>query len=390
MINRRRFLALSGGAISLAACGGKPTRSTAVVDGLNSSWTTDPFAMGSYSFLKKGSTPDDRLVLAQPVPNRIFFAGEATHPDFPATVHGAMLSGYRAAEEAMEATDGTVIVVGAGAAGLAAAEYLVEEDYEVVVLEGRDRIGGRMWTDTSTFGVPIDLGPSWIHGIKGNPIREYGITSVTFDYDDYETRGREDRDFEYSTTVEHELAADEDELNPNAMEEGDELGGGDHLVTGGYQRLADALAADVSVVLDTTVEEIALASRRVDVNTSAGTMHADAVIVTAPLGVLQAGRPRFTPPLPADKQAAIGRLGMGALSKTIIRFDEVFWDDSSMIGLPGRKPRTLFTELVNLQPFIGEPIVMVFSAGRAARSVEAMAPDEAIAAAADVLRRAYR
>jgi polyamine oxidase len=236
--------------------------------------------------------------------------------------------------------------------------------------------------------VPVDLGASWIHGVDGNPIAEYGLRTEAFDYDDYATKGEEDADFEIATTVEHELAADEDELEPSAMDEGDELGGGDRLVLG-YNRLAHALAADVDVTLGTTVEEIALAPAGVDVHTSTGTVHGDVVIVTVPLGVLQAGRPRFSPPLPADKQAAIGRLGMGALSKTIVEFDDAFWDDASMLGFPGRQPRTLFTEAVNLEPFLGTPLLMVFSAGRAARTVEAMTRDEAVAAAAQVVRAAH-
>jgi polyamine oxidase len=388
VISRRSFLAAGAGVISLAAC--SRTRSTGVVGGLQSSWSTDPFALGSYSYLKKGSTPDDRRVLAAPVAGRIFFAGEATESDHPATVHGAMLSGWRAADEVMSATDGTVIIVGAGAAGLAAASYLVEEDYDVVVLEGRDRIGGRLHTDATTLEAPIDLGASWIHGIDGNPLLDYDLRTKPFDYDDYETKGRETRDFEYSTSVEHELGADEDDLHPEAMDEGDEYGGGDRLVVGGYQRLADQLAEGVDVELGVEVTEIAVAPSGVDVVTTSDVRHADAVVVSVPLGVLQAGRPRFTPPLPEAKIAAIGRLGMGSLAKTIVAFDEVFWDDTSMIGFPGRTPRTLWTEAVNLEPFTGKPILMMFSAGRAGRMVEAMTPDEAIAGAAEVVRRAYR
>ena len=61
-----------------------------------------------------------------------------------------------------------VIIVGAGAAGLAAANAL-KENYDVLVLEGRNRIGGRVWSDHS-LGVAADLGASWIHGPIGNPI----------------------------------------------------------------------------------------------------------------------------------------------------------------------------------------------------------------------------
>jgi len=62
-----------------------------------------------------------------------------------------------------------VVVVGAGISGLSAADALTQMGYDVVVLEAKDRIGGRMWTDNST-GMPLDRGASWIHGIKYNPI----------------------------------------------------------------------------------------------------------------------------------------------------------------------------------------------------------------------------
>src|SRR6185436_16299522 len=81
-----------------------------------------------------------------------------------------------------------VIVIGAGIAGLAAARTLADAGASVVVLEARDRIGGRVWTDRS-LGVPIDLGASWIHGVEGNPITELaraaGAPTLPTDWDDF-------------------------------------------------------------------------------------------------------------------------------------------------------------------------------------------------------------
>ena len=66
---------------------------------------------------------------------------------------------------------GRVVIVGAGIAGLAAAAALRTAGLDnVVVLEARDRIGGRIWTSTIGGTAPVDLGASWIHGIVGNPI----------------------------------------------------------------------------------------------------------------------------------------------------------------------------------------------------------------------------
>jgi len=63
-----------------------------------------------------------------------------------------------------------VLVIGAGMAGLVAARILHDSGFPVIVLEARNRPGGRIWTDTST-GIPCDLGATWIHGLKNNPLK---------------------------------------------------------------------------------------------------------------------------------------------------------------------------------------------------------------------------
>ena len=62
-------------------------------------WAEDEFSLGSYSFTKVGQLEGDRDELARPVAQKLFFAGEATHPNFYGTVHGAYESGVRAARE---------------------------------------------------------------------------------------------------------------------------------------------------------------------------------------------------------------------------------------------------------------------------------------------------
>src|SRR5262245_57554112 len=64
-------------------------------------WNQDPFSLGSYSYVPVGSKQSLRRQIAMPVGNRVFFAGEATAQFFPSTVHGAFLSGRRAAYEIM-------------------------------------------------------------------------------------------------------------------------------------------------------------------------------------------------------------------------------------------------------------------------------------------------
>ena len=68
-----------------------------------------------------------------------------------------------------------VIVIGAGAAGLAATSHLIENGYSVTCIEADNRIGGRVHTDNDTFGVPYDIGAHWVQNGRYNPFKSYGL-----------------------------------------------------------------------------------------------------------------------------------------------------------------------------------------------------------------------
>ena len=72
--------------------------------------------------------------------------------------------------------DAEIIVVGAGAAGIAAARRVLAAGRKVVVVEAADRIGGRCWTDTATFGVPFDRGARWLYAQNANPVARLART----------------------------------------------------------------------------------------------------------------------------------------------------------------------------------------------------------------------
>jgi monoamine oxidase len=82
----------------------------------------------------------------------------------------ALLAAARPGWAAKPRGEADVIVIGAGAAGIAAARRLAAANLNVLVFEAHNRIGGRCTTDTATFGVPFDLGAHWIHGPEGNPL----------------------------------------------------------------------------------------------------------------------------------------------------------------------------------------------------------------------------
>ncbi|MFI2410445.1 flavin monoamine oxidase family protein [Streptomyces sp. NPDC018947] len=85
------------------------------------------------------------------------------------------------------------IVVGAGIAGITAARLLRAAGHRVVVLEARDRVGGRIWTDR-TAGFCVDRGASWIHGLTGNPlttlVSALGMETREFTVGSFQAGGR--------------------------------------------------------------------------------------------------------------------------------------------------------------------------------------------------------
>ena len=151
-----------------------PTRED-LVSYIRTNWSRDPFAFGAYSYVANGSSQSDRATIAEPIEDRVFFAGEAVHPKYNGTVHAAYETGIDVAERVRESEPDRVAVIGAGISGLAAAHILANQGTCVTVLEARDRIGGRIRTDRG-LGAAVDVGATWIHGPAGNPIKKLAGT----------------------------------------------------------------------------------------------------------------------------------------------------------------------------------------------------------------------
>ena len=339
-----------------------------------------------------------------------------------------------------------VLVIGAGIAGLRAAEVLAGKGRRVIVLEARDRLGGRIHTDRS-WGVPVELGASWIHGVENNPIATLaatkGIETQPADYEsimygadgerlsddaldeieaqvaDLVEAGREgspdtdeplraalDRaigaadldpsellnvEMGITGSIEHEYAADAVELSANNFDDGGREGGGDVLLPGGYDKVVEAVASGLDVRLGHVVASVDTSGDRAVVVTSQGNFQAGAVVVTVPLGVLKAGTIEFLPALPESKSRAIAKLGMGTLSKTCLRFESQFWpDDAELIDIvPSVSRRGQWVESLSLTGLVDVPALMMFNAGEFARAVEAMTDPEVIASASSALKPAF-
>jgi monoamine oxidase len=339
-----------------------------------------------------------------------------------------------------------VLVIGAGIAGLRAAEVLVGRGRRVIVLEARDRLGGRIHTDRS-WGVPVELGASWIHGVDNNPIANLaaakGIETQATDYEsfmygadgarrpddaldeleaqmarlvkagrkgspdtDEPLRAALDRaiaaadldpaellDVEMGITesIEHEYATDAVNLSALHFDDGADEGGGDALLPGGYDKVVEAVANGLDVRLGHVVASVDTSGDRAVVVTSRGRFEANAVIVTVPLGVLKAGSIQFLPALPDSKSTAIARLGMGALSKTCLRFESAFWPaDAELLDIvPSASRRGQWVESLSLSGLSDVPALMMFNAGKFARAVETMPDSEVIASASSALKPAF-
>jgi monoamine oxidase len=280
-----------------------------------------------------------------------------------------------------------VLIIGAGAAGLAAARKLLSVGVSLQVLEARDRVGGRIWTqrDDQT-GIPLELGAEFVHGrhtrlwpfLRRARLRVRSADGPLCVF--WKGKFREDSKvfkravslFERAGLPEQSLEAFlRAEVRPNtllgavatdfaegfyaarlkrtsALFIGDMArtsakidGEGIFRIADGYHQLALWLGRHLSAEpdalrLNTRVETIRWSRHRVLALTRTATglqlppFRSSRLLVTLPVGVLKSRRsPRFLPSV-SDKEKALAKLEMGPIVKVILRFRSSFWDE----GLP--------------------------------------------------------
>ena len=338
---------------------------------------------------------------------------------------GALAVASPAIAQTGAAHDADVVVIGAGAAGLCAARELQKLGRSFVLVEARDRVGGRVFTDTS-LGQPFDAGAVYVHWAERNPWREIAgrvgaslvnADSIPGDFQLFENgrraqrRGRRGFQIINEKFDEHSRVPDVS-LTERVRDEGDDalravygmarmslgeeaervssrdyarLWSGDDLVApAGYGTLVADYAKGLPVSLSTRVTAIDWSGQGVVVTTDRGALRARSAIVTLPVGVLKAGSIRFTPALPDATQAGLDGLGMGALTKIAMRFE------GDRFGLtPGTDLWDLVSDRATFDfecwPFDRNLVVAIFG-GDHARDVVALGETGAVSLALERLK----
>ena len=293
-----------------------------------------------------------------------------------------------------------VIIVGAGAAGLTAAAELAETGRSVIILEARDRIGGRMFTrhdPHSTF--PIELGAEFIHGRPPEiweTLRKHKVPITEVDGDNWCVRKGRISECDFFSEVDKILERMDDsgpdesfqdflhrccpraskETKQHALSYVSGFNAADPALVSvhwlvqqmkaeekidgqrafrarhGYSSLLEILRDrvtknNVTIAINTVVVGVRWKRGKVTIDGTANgsplSFHAERALLTVPLGVLQApqGQPgsiEFRPALPKEKLNALAGLEMGKVVRVVLRFRERFW---SKLSPHGNKTKTL-------------------------------------------------
>lgn len=324
-----------------------------------------------------------------------------------------------------------VAVIGAGAAGLAAGLTLQASGKSFIVLEARDRIGGRAFTDTTSLGLPFDMGAHWLHAAAQNPFTTIA-DRLGFAYNsriswaDVVRFGKggplpdpvqEEAIDDIVDVLERLPNAVDDVAFSNFLEPGNRWNplmnhiigqitshdpadcstldysryvedGGDYPVENGYGALVARNAAGLPVTLSTPVTRIDWSGPQVRVETQRGTLTASTVILALPVNVLIAGSVRFDPALPPDLVEALHDCPMGVSEKLAILLDRPIEGFGHIYGDvifsdPAKRPFNL-----HLNPF-GRPLIVSHMGGSYGAEMEKLSDADMMALAMEALVEAF-
>ncbi len=321
-------------------------------------------------------------------------------------------------------------MIGAGGAGLTAAKQLAAAGYKVLVIEARDRIGGRAFTDRSSVGTPWDRGCSWLHSSEVNPwvayARANGFDPMAdawprriFDGPDtvdeadlaglrqlrqrmtseLEAAGRRGLDVPAEQAFTQVTLADPwypvaaagltawegvEPANFSSLDSFNYLDRGeDMVVEKGYGTLLEHYAKGVDVRLRTPVSRLRWSGRGVALDTPAGTLSARLAVVAVPSTIVAHGGLVFSPHLPADVLEAHHHLPLGLMNKVALRFKRNFFAEEATQVLRQRRSGWRGMSYI-VRPW-DENVVVGMSAGVLAHELEAAGEQAAAEHALDEL-----
>lgn len=326
-------------------------------------------------------------------------------------------------------------------AGVTAARELVRTGHLVTVVEGRDRVGGRVWSIRDFCGEPVEAGAEFIHGMGARTWPEVQAAGLatrpcpliwdtmfnlggrtqwlpwmllhpgvwrTFPIlraiRKAEPPDRTAREFidargyrgRARTLAQMALTAH----LPGSVDEVGVLGlvadgvlhletGLNHRVDGGYDTLVRSMTSGLDIRLEFEVESVLWASDGVTVRSTAGEeISARAAVCTLPVGVLKSGSARFAPELPKSKRAALEAIAMGPVLKLLLHFRERFWPEwAANIGC-GTGPVTLYWP-VFYRSEKKPPVLIAYCTGPRAAQISKLGEDEAVEIVLADLRRLF-
>jgi monoamine oxidase len=258
-----------------------------------------------------------------------------------------------------------IVVIGAGAAGVAAARRIQAANRRVIVVEAAGRIGGRCLTDTATYGVPFDRGARWLHSPDTNPMmrfarsaglevspaplgqkirigRRYARAGETEEFlaalvrasraIDDASHGRADmscaaalpKDLgDWAGTAEFVLGASFTGKDLKDVSVMDKARAQDRTAAiacrQGLGTLIARLGEQLPLALSTPASHVTWNGRDVTVETPAGRVAARAAIITVSSNVLAAGNIRFTPDMPKRQLDAAAKLSLGSYDRIALQ-----------------------------------------------------------------------
>ena len=338
----------------------------------------------------------------------------------------------------------SVIVIGAGIAGLAAARKLARAGHVVTVLEARNRIGGRVWTEVNE-GVPMDIGAGWIHGPDGgNPITalatEARATTYMTNDESVQVMGATGTDvtaqqfpagktkydgllaavttamagsvpdrslasaltaadataltdpfstYLLTSTLEFDTGGWLEALSARNYFNGSKYPGKDVLFPAGYKAIPELLARGLDIRLNSPVTNISHTDTGATVTAGGATYTADYCVVTIPLGVLRANSVTFSPALTSEKQAAMNRLGVGQINKVFMLFDNAFWPTGTQYFGWHSPIRGRYSYFLSYRTFSNINCLVTFGFGEQGAAIEAMSEAQIIADVTPAVRTVF-